>query len=128
MINDMETKVAEHQASKSDENSARLSVESRRRVATLLDLRVGTEVNVRAWPDELDLNLHSVIYRLLEVDGESDYAGPFMVDAEGIVRVAGLLDEDQQYAFIIEALSSDGEHVQSEIQTLSVADILESRH
>lgn len=103
-------------------------VDLNRRVATLLDLRTGTEVGVRAWPDEFNFHLHTVIYRLLEKDGERDYTGPFMIDAEGIVRVAGLLDENHKYSFIIEALSCDGKSVQSEVQTLSVEDILSSKH
>lgn len=120
--------MVERQTGKSDEKSARYSVDLSRRVATLLELRTGSEVGVRAWPDEFDFHLHTVIYRLLEVDGESDYTGPFMIDAEGIVRVAGVLDERKEYGFIIEALSSDGESVQSEVQTLSIADILSTRH
>ena len=120
--------MVKHRADKSDENITRYSVDLNRRVATLLELRTDTEVGVRAWPDEIDFHLHTVIYRLLDVDGETDYLGPFMIDAEGILRVAGLLDESKEYAFIIEALSSDGESVQSEPQTLSVADILYTRH
>lgn len=100
------------------------SVDLNRRVATQLDLRTGTEVGVRAWPDEFNFHLHTIIYRLLEQDGERDYSGPFMINAEGIVRVAGLLDENDKYSFIIEALSSDGKSVQSEVQTLCVEDIL----
>lgn len=92
-------------------------------------VNIGTDVGLRAWPDELDFNMHTIIYRLLEVDGESDYAGPLMIDAEGIVRVAGELDESQSssYSFIIEALCSDGMSSQSPVQTLTVSEILESK-
>ena len=116
------------QLRKTESVNNRYCVNVTRRVATLLELRTGTEVGVRAWPDEFDLDLHTVIYRLLDADGESDYLGPFMIDAEGIVRVAGLLDESREYTFIIEALSSDGGSARSDLQTLSVATILEACH
>jgi hypothetical protein len=124
----MEIRMVERRNDKTRENSTRYSVDLSRRVATLRKVRTGTEVGVRASPEEFDFHLHTVIYRLLEADGESDYSGPFMIDAEGIVRVAGVLDESRDYAFIIEALSSDGESVQSDVQTLSIGDILDTKH
>jgi hypothetical protein len=116
------------QVSKTESAKHRYSLDVTQRLATSLELRTGTEVGVRAWPDEFDFDVHTVVYRLLETDGESDYAGPFMIDADGVVRVAGSLDENRKYAFIIEALSSEGENVQSEVQTLSVSEILDACH
>jgi len=83
---------------------------------------VGSEVGIRAWPDELDFELTTVIYRLLEVDGETAYSGPFMIDAEGIVRIAEDLSKQNSasYSFVIEALASDGTSCQSDVQTLFV--------
>ena len=83
---------------------------------------IGAEVGIRAWPDELNFHASTVIYRLLEVDGETDYSGPFMIDAEGIVRIAGDISKAKKgsYSFIIEALASDGTSSQSDVQTLFV--------
>ena len=64
---------------------------------------------------------------MLEKDGERDYTEPFMIDAEGIVRVADLLDENHKYSFIIKALFSDSGSVKNEVEALGIADILSLR-
>lgn len=71
----------------------------------------------------------SVIYRLLEVEGETDFAGPLMIDSVGIIRVADYLDPSQpaSYSFVVEELSPDGTSSQSDIQTLTMSDILRNQ-
>lgn len=80
-------------------------------------VKVGTEVGIVALAEEFDHRVAFVIYRLIDAHDERDYMGPFMIDVDGVVRVAGpLIRSDlKPYRFIIEALASDGMSSRSDI-------------
>lgn len=84
--------------------------------------KVGSEVGIIASAEEFDQHFAMVIYRLVDIQAEGDYTGPFMIDADGIVRVADQLScsDTEAYRFTIEALASDGSSSLSETLSISV--------
>lgn len=83
---------------------------------------IGFSIGLSVSLDKSDGLLRGVIYRLIEVDGLTDYQGPFMIDAEGVVRVSGELNGymGESCSFIIEALALDSDSSQSDVQTIFI--------
>jgi len=96
------------------------------RITASLDVGMPTGISAQLAQQELlqcsELSEFSVIYRLLDADTEDDYTGPFMVDAEGVVRVSGELTlcSETNHSFLIEALMADGTSSRSDEHTIIV--------
>jgi hypothetical protein len=84
---------------------------------------VGAEVGIAAAVDYgMNAPMGFVIYRLVDERSLSEYRGPFMIDIDGVVRVAKDIHvtKEKEYSFMIEAISENGFTMLSEVQSVRV--------